>query len=241
MNNKAEDRFYRKSMDAQDLMYFRVQDEQSDLYIGAKTNLYKEVQDSLRQARESIKGEIAKRPAFLSSFYPLMYTGGSSELVRRMYSASSACDVGPMAAVAGAVAQYVGEMLSQKSEDIIVENGGDIYINSTRERRVAVYAGQSSLSGKMAVILKAGTWGICTSSYSVGHSYSDGRCDAALVISRNCALADAAATALGNSIKKERQLERGVQDIMNIDGVLGALAVINEKIAASGDITLGPV
>ena len=228
-------------MDADDLVYFRVKQEQSDLYIGAQKNLSHKAQQALTEAREFIKEEISKRPAFLSSFYPLMYTGGSGELIRRMYSASSACDVGPMAAVAGAVAEYVGERLGEESEDVIVENGGDIYIHSTRERRVAIYAGQSSLSGKMAILLSEGTWGICTSSYSVGHSYSDGRCDAALVVSHDCALADAAATALGNSIKKERHLERGVQDIMNIDGVLGALAVINEKIAAAGDITLGHV
>jgi ApbE superfamily uncharacterized protein (UPF0280 family) len=228
-------------MEAEDLIYFRVKQEQSDLYIGAKKNLSGNAKQALDEARGYIKNEISKRPAFLSSFYPLMYTGGSADIIRRMYSASSACDVGPMAAVAGAVAQYVGESLGDKSDEVIVENGGDIFIRSTKERRVAVYAGQSTLSGKMAVLLKEGTWGICTSSYSVGHSYSDGRCDAALVICRDCALADAAATALGNSIKKERHLERGVQDIMNIDGVLGALAVINEKIAAAGDITLGPV
>ena len=241
MNSGGTERFYRKHMNARDLVYFRVQEEQSDLYIGAKSGLKEEAAKALDEARQEIKREIKRRPAFLTSFYPLLYTGGSGEMVRGMYHASAACNVGPMAAVAGAVAQYVGERLSALSSDVIVENGGDIYLLCTKPRQVAIYAGQSSLSGKIALQIKPGKWGICTSAYSVGHSYSDGRCDAAAVIAHDCALADAAATALGNSIKNERQLERGVKEIMNIDGVLGALAVINEKVAAIGEIELRPV
>jgi len=241
MTNNASERFYRKSMNAQDLVYFRVKLEQSDLFIGAKRKLIKESEKALKEARDAIKKEISKRPEFLTSYYPLLYTGGGSELIRSMYAASAACNVGPMAAVAGSVAQYVGQKLAKISSDVLVENGGDIFLKSTQKRQVAIYAGQSSLSGKIALEMRPGTWGICTSAYTVGHSYSDGRCDAAVVVSKDCVLADAAATALGNSIKNERQLEGGVKKIMNIDGVLGALAVINEKIAAVGDISLKSV
>ena len=225
-------------MNAKDLVYFSVRAEQSDLYIGAGKNLAHEAESALKEAREQIKREISRRPAFLTSYYPLMYTGGASELVRSMYAVSDECNVGPMAAVAGAVAQYVGEKLAGISKEVIVENGGDIFIMTGKKRQVAIYAGQSLLSGKIALEIGPGTWGICTSGYSVGHSYSDGRCDAAVVLSHDCALADAAATALGNSIKNERQLERGVKNILNIDGVLGALAVINEKVAAMGEVAL---
>lgn len=225
-------------MNAEDLVYFGVRAGQSDLYIGAGKNLAREAEEALKKARGEIEKEISRRPAFLTSYYPLMYTGGASELVRRMYAASDACGVGPMAAVAGAVAQYVGEALAEMSKEVIVENGGDIYIRTEKKRQAAVYAGQSSLSGKMALETAPGVWGICTSGYSVGHSYSDGRCDAAVVLAHDCALADAAATALGNSIKNERQLESGVKNILNTDGVLGALAVINEKVAAAGEVSL---
>ena len=241
MKSNGENRFYRQYMKADDLVYFGVHQEQSDLYIGAQKKLAMKADEYLLQARLEIKKEIAKRPEFLSSFYPLLYTGGAKQPVHRMYWASSACGVGPMAAVAGAVAQYVGRKLADFSDNVIVENGGDIYLKTTVARQVSVYAGQSSLSGKIALEIEPGEWGICTSAYSIGHSYSDGRCDAAVVIAHDCALADAAATALGNSIKDEKQLERGVKGILNIDGVLGALAVINEKVAAAGDVTLTSV
>jgi ApbE superfamily uncharacterized protein (UPF0280 family) len=110
-----------------------------------------------------------------------------------------------MAAVAGAIAEYVGRALLPLSEEVIVENGGDIFIFSKRERLAAVYAGDSPLSGRLAVALKprggpgtAGAFGVCHSSGTVGHSLSFGKADAALVISEDCALADAAATRLGN-------------------------------------------
>ncbi len=241
MKNDGQDRFYRKSFQAKDLEYFKVKTEQSDLFIGAKKILINEAKVALGEARDAIKKEIEKRPAFLTSYYPLLYTGPASEMIRQMYRASAACKVGPMAAVAGAVAQYVGKQLATYSSEVIVENGGDIFIKTEVLRKVAIYAGQSSLSNKIALEIEPGTWGVCTSAYSVGHSYSDGRCDAAVILSHDCTLADAAATALGNSIKNEKQLERGVEDIMKIEGVLGALAIINEKIALKGAISLKPI
>ena len=138
-------------MNAKDLVYFSVKIGQSDLYIGAEKNFSQQAQTALKKARGDIEKEISRRPAFLTSYYPLLYTGGASELVRGMYAASDKCGVGPMAAVAGAVAQYVGEALAGMSKEVIVENGGDIFIKTEKRRQVAIYAGQSSLSGKIAL------------------------------------------------------------------------------------------
>ncbi len=228
-------------MNAPDLVYYNVKIEQSDLFIGTKSDLAKIAKKALIAARDDVKKEIASNSSFLTSFYPLRYSGGATFMIAGMYKAASLADVGPMAAVAGATAQYVGEELSKYSEDVIVENGGDIFIKTSVERRIMLYAGQSSLSGRLAIIIPPGKWGVCTSAYSIGHSFSDGRCDAAVAVAHDCALADAAATALGNSIKNERQLEDGILKIMKIDGITGALAVINEKIAAGGEISLEPV
>ncbi len=241
MNNVGEERFYRKDMNAPDLNYYNVKIEQSDLFIGTKGEYIKSAKKALATARKEVKKEIATNPSFLTSYYPLRYSGGSTFMIAGMYSAAKAADVGPMAAVAGATAQYVGTELMKFSDEVIVENGGDIFIKTNIERRIMLYAGQSSLSGRLAIKIPPGTWGVCTSAYSVGHSYSEGRCDAAVVMAHDCTLADAVATALGNSIKNERQLEGGILNIMKINGITGALAVINEKIAAGGDISLEPV
>ncbi len=238
MNEGRKYRRYRSLNAAQDLIYFNVKIYQSDLCIGADKKLELHAEKILVEARRKIEDEIRKRQEFLTSYVPLSYYGGSSEIVSWMYEASSRCNVGPMAAVAGAIARYVGEKLLKVSKQVIIENGGDIYINSTALRKIAVYAGASPLSNKLAIELESGIWGVCTSAKTVGHSFSSGNCDAAVCIAKDCSIADAAATVLGNSIKEQKHLSKGVNNIMNIKGITGAIAIMKDKIAVSGNVIL---
>jgi ApbE superfamily uncharacterized protein (UPF0280 family) len=236
---RYDERTYRKLFGGS-LKYFRVAEEQSDLAIGARMMLERQARKALLEARACVKAEIALNPEFLTSLEPLPPRPGAPEAVSSMYLAARAAGVGPMATVAGAVAQYVGRALLKHSPEVIVENGGDIYLASETERRVAIFAGDSPLSMKIALKVKPGEWGICTSSGKIGPSISYGQADAAVILSKDAALSDAAATALGNLLKSEGDIPSALNGAMSIKGVLGAVAVVGERLGAAGAVELAP-
>jgi ApbE superfamily uncharacterized protein (UPF0280 family) len=145
-----------------------------------------------------------------------------------------------MAAVAGAMAESVSKDLLKFSKEVIVENGGDIYLATSKERRVAIYAGGSPLSLKIGILIKPEETplGICTSSGTVGHSLSFGKADAVCILSKSAALADSAATAVGNLVQEKRDIEKGLERGKEIEGVLGTVIIVGEKIGVWGNITL---
>ena len=157
-----------------------------------------------------------------------------------MYRAAAAACVGPMAAVAGAIAQHVGRALLKYSPEVLVENGGDVYIASNIERLAALFAGNSPLSMKVALKVAPGEWGVCTSAGRVGPSVSYGQADAAMILSKDTALSDAAATALGNLLGTAGDIPAALGKAMGIEGVLGAVAVIGENLGAAGIVELVP-
>jgi uncharacterized protein len=105
---------------------------------------------------------------------------------------------------------------------------------------VGVYAGTSSLSGKLALQIDPGQTplGICTSSGTVGPSVSFGCADAAIALAPSAALADAAATALGNRVRGEEDLQQAIDFARQVEGLTGTLLIIGDKIAAWGDLNL---
>lgn len=157
-----------------------------------------------------------------------------------------------MAAVAGAIGQTVGIDLMSASasfngdqvriSDVIVENGGDIFIASSHVRRVGIYAGESPLSGKVAleIVPRQMPCGVCTSSGTVGHSRSFGRCDAAVVVASDTALADAVATRVANEVRSREDIKDALGIASKIAGVAGAVVVFGDALGVTGDIRLAP-
>jgi ApbE superfamily uncharacterized protein (UPF0280 family) len=145
-----------------------------------------------------------------------------------------------MAAVAGAIAEAVGRELLAFSPEIIVENGGDIFMAIERSRTVGIYAGESPFSGKLALQVDPGETplGICTSSGTVGHSLSFGRADAVIVVSPSTALADAAATAICNMVQDDDDIPRAVDLAQNIDRVAGVVVIKGERMGMWGRVRL---
>jgi len=82
---------------------------------------------------------------------PLEPEPSAPEVVRLMCWAGKNAGVGPFAAVAGAVAELVGLGLLGHTEEVVVENGGDIFMQVKRKRVVAVYAGDSPFSGTISM------------------------------------------------------------------------------------------
>jgi hypothetical protein len=157
-----------------------------------------------------------------------------------MADAGEKAGVGPMAAVAGTISELVGNDLGEFSKDVIVENGGDVYIKSASDRIVSLYAGDSPLSEKVGlkVLAQDTPLGVCTSSGRVGHSLSMGSAHAVCIVSRSTALADAAATSTGNVIKGPADIEAGIEYAKAIDGVLGVVVIAGDKLGAWGTVEL---
>jgi ApbE superfamily uncharacterized protein (UPF0280 family) len=137
----------------------------------------------------------------------------------------------------------VGRDLLAYSEEVIVENGGDIFLKTRRPLTVGIYAGKSPLSLKLGLELDPGDrpMAVCTSSGTVGHSLSLGQADAVCVLSRSGALADASATAVGNRVKSSADIQTGVTFGKQIDGVNGLVIVVGDRIGLWGQVQLVPL
>ncbi len=202
-----------------------------------------EAREQVLVCRGQIDGYIQRYPAFAVSLAPWREQAFAPEIVREMIAAGSAAGVGPMAAVAGAVAESVGRKLLDHSREVVVENGGDVYIKSNGPVVAGLFAGNSPLSMKLAikVVDTRDGIGLCTSSGTVGHSLSTGSADAVCVVSRSCALADAAATAIGNQIRSPREVKTAIAFGKRISGVLGIVVVAGRELGAWGQVELVPL
>jgi ApbE superfamily uncharacterized protein (UPF0280 family) len=242
------DRTYRSLHRAGDLHYFNIRIKQSDLAIGVDRKSYS---DSLvplcRQEVIRLRGEledyIKLHPEFATSLVPLKILSGAPPLVQQMTRAAAVADVGPMAAVAGTLAQALGEKLKTRCQECVVENGGDIYLHSYRERKIAVFAGTSPFSYKIAIRVypEESPLGICTSSGTVGPSLSFGKADAVVIKARDTAIADAVATAAANRVKTESDLLKAIKYVKSIEQVTGILVIKNDQMAAWGKIEITPL
>lgn len=232
------ERNYRNLIAEKDLESFQVILGESDLFIRANKNLKSAALDFLLECRDEIKKYIYQKPLFKESLEPVKQDREAAEFIQSMILAGKLCGVGPMAAVAGAVAENVGKKLLQFSPEVIVENGGDIFVKSNQIRKTIIFAGESPLSQK--VILNIDTrkhpLGVCTSSGTVGPSLSFGRADAVTIISKSTPLADAAATAIGNIVRKKEDINYGLSRAKRIKGVVGAVIIKDDKIGFWGDI-----
>jgi len=238
-----EPRVYRHWVKDKDLVSFNVVVKETDLYIRASSDLEAEARKLVTKYRNLLERYIAQHPSFLTSLEPVAVTDNAPAIVSEMAKAAGKAGVGPMAAVAGAIAEFVGRELLALSPEVIIENGGDIYIKSLRKRRIGIYAGKSPLSGKIALEISAEETplGICTSSGTVGHSLSFGKADAAIVLSPSATLADAAATAIGNIVLQPADIPRGIELARSIDGVSGAIIIKDDKMGLWGEVKLYPV
>lgn len=231
---------YRGRCRAADLVSFQVALKESNLAISSGRRLYEEALTALSNHRKGLEAYIQEFPEFLRSLVPIPAHPRAPRVVARMSRAAYIAGVGPMAAVAGALADEVGRALSKHSSEVIVENGGDIYCRVARPRTVAIAGGESPLSYAVGVtILPAmGEVGVCTSSGTCGGSLSFGKADAACVIAKTAALADAAATAVGNLVQSEATIQLGLAAARRIPGVYGAVVIVGERLGAWGDVQL---
>ncbi len=238
-----EPRTYRHWVKDTDLVSFDAVVNETDLCIRAQRNLKRKALKSIRKFREIIEEYIEIHPAFLTSLEPLAVSDDAPQIVKEMAWAARSVSLGPMAAVAGSIAENVGRDLLSFSSELIVENGGDVFMQIERKRIVGIYAGESPLSGKIALEIGPDETplGICTSSGMFGHSLSFGKADAVIVLAPSAALADAAATAAGNLVEKTTDIEKAIEFAQNVDGLKGIVVIKDDKMGLWGDVKIAPV
>lgn len=233
-------RTYRHWIKDKDLVSFTVVIKESDLYIRATRNLQRKSYRILQKYRTPLEKYIEQNHTFLTSLEPITVGEDAPRIVKMMAEAGRKVGVGPMASVAGAIAELVGMELLDFSPEVIVENGGDIFIKSIATRLVGIFAGDSPFTGKIGLEIegKDTPLGVCTSSGTVGHSLSFGKADAVIVLSPSTALADAAATAIGNLIVNAEDIPRGIEFARSIAGLKGLVIIIKDKMGMWGEVRI---
>ena len=197
--------------------------------------IYKRIQDY----RAQIEKYIQRDPGFLTSLKPVPVESTAPSIVKEMAKAAAKADVGPMASVAGAIAQRLAkDLLLRKHKEIIIENGGDIYMVSNSPRIIGVYSGKKKPWRRLKIKIapKDTPLGICTSSGTIGHSLSLGLADSVVVISKSASLADAVATATANRIKRAKDLNSALKFARSIRGVRAVIIMYKNKLLSWGKL-----
>ncbi|HIJ07783.1 TPA: UPF0280 family protein [Candidatus Bathyarchaeota archaeon] len=195
--------------------------------------------ESIRLNRKQLEGYIKTNPKFLVSLVPIQIPA-EPLVAKLMAEAAEKAGVGPMAAVAGVLADLAVEsMVSKGSEVAVVENGGEISVSSKESVDVAVAAGDEPLSKRFGFRLTKFPIGVATSSGRFSHALSFGDAEAVTVFCSNAGLADAAATAIGNIVKgedPEAAIQSGIKKAQTIQGVEGTIVLFKSSIGTWGKI-----
>ena len=200
---------------------------------------YEKTAEAIRQLRGELEAYLPLNPPFLDSLVPVDPVEPMPEIARRMQEASLKTGLGPMAAVAGTIAQMACERCRAGGfSEGAVENGGDLYLDVKKGITLGIYAGSDLFGGRLAFRIPGEMMplAVCSSSGTMGHSLSLGRCDLATVFSKDASLADSAATLAGNFVSREDDLEPAVKRILAIDGIQGVFLVKGDKIGLGGKL-----
>ncbi|KAF0134834.1 MAG: hypothetical protein FD145_402 [Candidatus Saganbacteria bacterium] len=235
-------RKYREYTNAEGLVKFEVIEGETDLLIMADKYLNDSAQLSIAKYRGDISKYISEHPEFQEAYSPLNVPFFSKQIIKNMAWAAKRAKVGPMAAVAGAMAELVGKELLKFTNEIIIENGGDIFLKINKTRKVGIFSGSSPFSEKIALEIdpKDTPCGVCTSSGTIGPSFSFGKADAVCVIAKSAALADAAASAIGNVVESIETIDKGIEIAKKIRGLMGVLIIKDDRMGVLGRIKIVP-
>lgn len=200
----------------------------------------KEIEYHIRALKEYVR----RSPVFQYSLEPLRDDSDAPLVAKLMIDASRAAGVGPMASVAGAIADLgLRKLLEVGAEVAIVEDGGEIAAyTSSRDIVVAISTNEGSLSGRMGLLIRREDTplGIATSTGIANQkTISFGMADSVTVIADNAAIADAAATSICNTVHGVdpwKSISRGVERAKSIKGVRGAIISYRRCIGLFGKL-----
>lgn len=240
-----QERIYRKDM-GKNLKSFLLVLEESDLWIGITKSCYSEslkneLEGYIRIQRENLIKYLTVHQEFKTSLIPCKSLDKAPFFAKEMSELSFKTDVGPMAGVAGAFSQIAGRFLKSRGiPEIIIENGGDIYVYGFENLTIGIFAGESPFSEKinLEIELNKKECGICSSSGSFGHSLSFGKADLVTVVSENVILADLLATSFCNKIKKAEDIDFEINNLKKYEEVNSGLFILYDKLGAFGNLKI---
>lgn len=241
------DRTYRQHFRHDRWYYFSVAYKETDLCIGVDArSRHEEMQAWTNSFVTELRGQmdawIADHREYARSLIPCEAGSGAPAIFRQMAEAAQKSGIGPMSAVAGAVAQYTGKALKERFRvrEVMVENGGDIYMDICEDADISVFAGSSPLSERVGLRIHAADTplGICTSAGTVGPSLSFGKADAVMIVCRDTLLADTYATAFANRIQTPEDIAPCIGRIKSIADILGAITIKDDKMGICGKFEL---
>jgi len=242
-----EKRTYRTQFNVSRFQSFEVKHLETDLWIGVNPSSYKEEMkeialSKIKELRTRLDEYIISEPFFKKSLKPFQPGEAAPTEAKEMAVAAEKAGIGPMSAVAGLFAREVGEILLQNFlvDELVIENGGDIYVLLKNDLVLSVFAGESPLSERIGLVIPIGKnkLGICASAGTVGPSLSYGKADAVVVICEDVLLADAFATAFGNKVKSPNDVEKVINQAEKYPEILSMLIICEDKIGVRGDFEM---
>jgi ApbE superfamily uncharacterized protein (UPF0280 family) len=244
-SNKYEPRLYREAMGNPRWRSYRAEYLETDLWIAVDSGNYSVKAEEYSKYRivyyrNILDKHIRDFPEFLTSLTPLAVQQEAHPLIVEMYHASGIAGTGPMSAVAGAVAEYIcNDLISEfRFREAIIENGGDIFMKIDSPSTISVYAGASPLSDRIGLIIKPEDTplSVCCSSGTVGHSFSFGNADAAVIACRSGAQADAYATASCNAVKNASMVSEVTQLFLLKPEIISVVIIKDDKVGIGGKL-----
>ena len=231
-------RTYRNLVEATQLHAYRVVVKETDLMVYTATMLETETRDLVLEHRGYVETFIKSHPDFAQALIPWQFDGPAPGIITNMLKAARNAGVGPMAAVAGAIAEQVGYGLLKLTDQVIIENGGDVFIKTNSAATVGIFAGKSPLNLRIGIRLNSRSKpeAVCTSSGTIGHSFSFGKADAVCVVADSCSIADAAATSICNFIDSPADIDEAIKAGRRMAELRGIVVIVGEKIGMWGDL-----
>ena len=237
-------RTYRTQFNTFRFTGFEVAHLETDLWIGVNPDSFQPEMktvafDKIKSLRKKMDQYIANEPFFKKSLKPFIPSEIAPAEAVEMAAAAEKAGIGPMSTVAGLFAREIGETLLQNFsiDEMVIENGGDIYVLLKNELVLSVFAGESPLSERIGLVIPSvkSKLGICTSAGTVGPSLSFGKADAVVVVCEDVLLADAFATAFGNKIKSPNDVEKVINQSEKYPEILSLLIICEDKIGIKGE------
>lgn len=231
-------RIYRSHFQQERWHFFGVQYKESDLYIGVEKNSWHPqmpifANQQLQALRQEMDHWIIQHPEYAQALKPINIPQNGPLIFQEMAQVALLTGIGPMSAIAGAVAEHIGKAIKKQFNvvEILVENGGDIYADIQQELDVSVFAGRSPLSEKVGLSIPAtySSLGICTSSGTIGPSLSFGKADAVMIVCQDVKLADSYATAFANQIQTVNDIPDCIHRIQTCPQIIAAIAIKDDK------------
>ncbi|TKG93459.1 UPF0280 family protein [Puteibacter caeruleilacunae] len=245
-----ETRTYRNSFNENRFTGFVVGYKDTDLWIGVDPASYCDdlkafAEERIRAYRHELEKYLLTDPAFGKSHTPLKVKSDAPEIAIMMADKAGQAGIGPMGAVAGAFSEFIGKDIQKQFSinELVLENGGDLYMYLKEDLVLSVYAGTSPLSEKIGIRIPASAapLGVCTSAGTVGPSKSYGKADAVMVACEDTLLADSLATALGNQVKTGEDIGDVMKRAEKYTFVKSLLIICGDKIGLCGSFEIQPI